>query len=106
VPDESGDLLAGESSERSSNEKIKVQRAPNYFGSQRGWQGQKVGEVCRQHEISPSLYYRWKSQYGGMEASELRKMKALEAENRRLQKMYADFRLVHDALRDAMAKKL
>ena len=52
------------------------------------------------------MYYRWKSKYGGMEASELRKMKALEAENRRLQKMYADLSLVHDALRDAIAKKL
>jgi putative transposase len=69
-------------------------------------QGQKVGDVCRQHGISNSLYYQWKSKYGGLEASELRRIKDLESENARLKKMYADLSLVHDALKDAMAKKL
>ena len=69
-------------------------------------QGQKVADVCRQRGISAGTYYKWKSKYGGMEASDLRKMRELEAENSRLKKMYADLSLVHDALKDAMAKKL
>ena len=69
-------------------------------------QGQKVADVCRQHGISPSLYYQWKSKYGGLEASEVKRIKELESENARLKKMYADLSLVHDALKDAMAKKL
>ena len=69
-------------------------------------QGQKVPDVCRQHEISPSLYYKWKSKYGGLEASELRRIKDLEAENSRLKRMYAELSLVHNAFKDAMAKKL
>ena len=61
--------------------------------------GQKVADVCRQHEISTSLYYQWKSKYGGLDASELRRIKALESENARLKRMYADLSLVHDALK-------
>ena len=50
--------------------------------------------------------YKWKSKYGGLEASELRRIKDLEAENSRLKRMYAELSLVHNAFKDAMAKKL
>lgn len=52
--------------------------------------GLAVNEVCRKHGISSATYYKWKSKYGGLEASELKRIKELEAENARLKRMYAD----------------
>ncbi|MBS0002670.1 MAG: transposase [Thioalkalivibrio sp.] len=49
-----------------------------------------VNEVCRKHGISSATYYKWKSRYGGLEASELKRIKEFEAENARLKQMYAD----------------
>jgi putative transposase len=69
-------------------------------------QGLAVNELCRQYQISSGTYYKWKSKYGGLEASELKRIKELEAENSRLKKMYAELSLVHEALRDAVSKKL
>ncbi len=51
--------------------------------------GQKVGDVCRQHSISEGTYYRWKAQYGGLEVSQLRKLRQLEDENRKLKQIVA-----------------
>ena len=68
--------------------------------------GKKVQDVCREHGISPATYYKWKSRYGGMSASELKRVKELEVENARLKKMYAELSLVHTALKDAVEKKL
>ena len=68
--------------------------------------GRQVKEVCREHGISDATYYNWKSKYGGMEASDLKKMKALEEENRRLKQMYADLSLDHKILKDVVEKKL
>ena len=51
-------------------------------------------------------HYNWKAKYGGLSASDLKRLKDLEAENARLKKMYADLSLVHDALKDAIEKKL
>ena len=68
--------------------------------------GQKVGEVRRQHGISPSLYYQWKSKSGGLDASELKRIKSLEAENARVKKMYADLSLARDALKESITAKL
>ena len=65
-----------------------------------------VGEVIRKHGISPGTYYKWKGRYGGMELSELKRSKELEVENQRLKKMYAELSLVHEALKDAVEKKL
>ena len=55
--------------------------------------GRKVEDVCREHGISNATYYQWKSKYGGMEASDLKRMKELEAENSKLKRMYADMAL-------------
>jgi putative transposase len=68
--------------------------------------GVPVNEVCRKHGISDATYYNWKSKYGGMEASDLRRMKELEQENSKLKRMYADMALENRALKDLIEKKL
>ena len=65
-----------------------------------------VKDVCREHSVSEPTYYQWKSKYGGMEASDIKKLRALEEENRRLKQMYADLSLENQALKDVIAKKL
>lgn len=65
-----------------------------------------VPDLCRQHGVGQSTYYKWKSQYGGMEASDLAKLKALEDENRKLKKMFADVSLQNMALKEVIEKKL
>ena len=49
--------------------------------------GMKVSDVCRQHGISSATYYNWKSKYGGMEASEMKRMRELEEENAKLKRL-------------------
>lgn len=66
--------------------------------------GKAVAEICREHGISNATYYQWKSKYGGMEASELKRVKALEEENGRLKKMYADLALENMAIKDLLGK--
>jgi putative transposase len=73
---------------------------------QRQERGAKVRDICRDLGISDPTFYSWKSKYGGMSANELKRIKELEAENARLKRMYADLSLVHEALKDAVAKKL
>ena len=68
--------------------------------------GRSATEVCREHGISSATYYKWKSKYGGMELSDIRRLKELEDENRRLKQMYADLSLENNALKDVIAKKL
>ena len=68
--------------------------------------GRTVRDVCREHEISDATYYQWKSKYGGMQASDIKRLRELEDENRRLKQMYADLSLEHKALRDIVEKKL
>ena len=65
-----------------------------------------VKDLCRQAGISVATYYQWKSKYGGLEASELRRVKDLEAENARLKRMYAELALDNAAMKDLIAKKL
>ena len=66
-----------------------------------GW---KVEDVCREHGVSNATYYQWKSKYGGMEASDLKRMKELEAENSKLKRMYADMGLENQAIKDLLGK--
>ena len=66
--------------------------------------GQRVAEVCRELGISDVTYYRWKAQYGGLEVSQLRKLRQLEEENRRLKQVVADLTLDNRALKDITAK--
>jgi putative transposase len=68
--------------------------------------GMLVKDVCRKHGISDATYYNWKSKYGGMAASDLKRMKEMEAELGRLKRMYADMALENHALKDLIEKKL
>jgi putative transposase len=68
--------------------------------------GRPVKEVCRKHGISDATYYNWKSKYGGMSASELKRMKEMEGELSELKRMYADLALENRALKDLIEKKL
>lgn len=68
--------------------------------------GRKVSDVCREYAIADATYYNWKSKYGGMEISDIKRLKELEEENRRLKQMYADLSLDHSILKDVIEKKL
>ena len=68
--------------------------------------GRMVKDVCREYGISDATYYNWKSKYGGMEASDIKRLKELEDENRKLKQMFADLSLENVALKDIIEKKL
>ena len=68
--------------------------------------GLKVAEICRKHGISQPTYYNWKSKYGGMSASELKRIKEIEAEHAKLKRMYADLAMENEALKELIEKKL
>ena len=68
--------------------------------------GTKVADICREHGISPATYYAWKAKYGGMESSDVKRLRDLEEENRRLKQMYAQLSLDHDILKEVLEKKL
>ena len=68
-------------------------------------QGVAVAELCREHGMSSAQFYKWRAKFGGMDASMLKQLKELEAENKRLKKMYAEAKLGQDILKEAMAKK-
>ena len=63
-------------------------------------------ELSRKYGISQATFYNWKAKYGGMEVSDIKRLKELEKENRRLKQMYADLSLEHEALKDIIEKKL
>ena len=67
--------------------------------------GVPVSELCREHGMSSATFYKWRSKFGGMDASMMKRLKELEAENKRLKKMYAEAKLGQDILKEAMAKK-
>ena len=67
--------------------------------------GEKVDEICRRHNISRPTYYNWKSKYGGLEISELKRLKNLESENSKLKRLLADAQLDNLALKDLVSKK-
>lgn len=67
--------------------------------------GVPVPELCREHAISSASFYKWRAKYGGMDASMMSQMKALEEENRRLKRMYADLSMQADLLKEALGKK-
>jgi len=72
----------------------------------RNERGEKVTDLCRELSISDATFYTWKSKYGGLGVSQLKRLKELESENSRLKNMYAELSLVHHALKDAVEKKL
>jgi putative transposase len=68
--------------------------------------GRKAEDICREMGITIDSFYKWRQRYGGMQASDVKKMRDLQEENARLKKMFADLNLVHEVLKDAVAKKL
>src|SRR5208282_1507835 len=58
--------------------------------------GAKVTELCRRHGISDAAFYTWRKKYGGLEVSEMRRLRQLEEENRRLKAMVADVMTTHE----------
>ena len=67
--------------------------------------GTPVPELCREHGISSATFYKWRSKFGGMDASMMSRMKELEEENRRLKKMYAESQMSAEILKEALSKK-
>ena len=67
--------------------------------------GTPIKEVCREHGVSQGTYYRWKSKFGGMDVTEARRLRELEAENRRLKAAVADLTLDKQILKEALSKK-
>ena len=71
-----------------------------------GEAGVPVAELTRNHGISRGTYFNWRSKYGGVSVSELKRMKELEAENAKLKRMYADLALEYAAIKDVLSRKL
>ncbi len=67
--------------------------------------GVPVADLCREHGMSNASFYKWRAKYGGMDASMVSQMKAMEEENRRLKRMYADLSMQADLLKEALGKK-
>ena len=67
--------------------------------------GSPVPELCREHGISSATFYKWRTTFGGMDASLMARLRELEEENRRLKKMYAEDRLKAEIIQEALAKK-
>ena len=67
--------------------------------------GTPVPQLCRTHGMSTATFYKWRSKYGGMDASLMARMKELEEENRRLKKLYAEAQLAADIVKEALSKK-
>jgi putative transposase len=67
--------------------------------------GASVADVCRKHGMSSATFYAWKAKFGGMEVSEAKRLKALEAENAKLKRLYADAMLDNAGLKELLAKK-
>jgi len=67
--------------------------------------GAKTADLCRRHGVSEQTFYRWKARYGGLEVSDLRRLRQLEDENSRLKRLVADLTLDNQALKELVRKK-
>ena len=67
--------------------------------------GAKSADLCRRHGVSEQTFYRWKVRYGGLEVSDLRRLRRLEDENSRLKRLVADLTLDNQALKELIRKK-
>jgi len=68
--------------------------------------GKRVDQITREHGVSSSAFYKWRSKYAGMNAKELKRLKELEQENTRLKQMYANLALDHQMAKEIIEKKL
>ena len=67
--------------------------------------GTAVNDICREHSVSSAQFYKWRSKYGGMDTSMVKRLKELEEENNRLKKMYAEEKLISAIRKEALEKK-
>ena len=67
--------------------------------------GMTTADVCRKHGISPATFYQWRAKFGGLEVSDARRLRTLEAENARLKRLLADAMLDNAMLKDIAGKK-
>jgi putative transposase len=67
--------------------------------------GKSVRDICREHGISDATFYNWKAKYGGMEVSDVKRMKDLQDENARLKRIVANLTLEIDAVKNVLEKK-
>jgi putative transposase len=67
--------------------------------------GLTVEAICRKHGINKQAFYRWKQKFGGMQVTDVKKMKHLEDENSRLKRMVANLSLENDAMKEVLSKK-
>lgn len=67
--------------------------------------GVPISELCREHGMSNASFYKWRAKYGGMDVSMVSQLKVMEAENRRLKRMYAEMSMQNDLLKEALGKK-
>ena len=67
--------------------------------------GREIKDICRELGVSSTTFYNWRKKYSGMESSQLKRLKELEAENRKLKQMYADVSLDNTMLKDVLSKK-
>jgi len=67
--------------------------------------GIPVSELCREHGMSSASFYKWRAKYGGLDASMISQMKAMDEENRRLKKMFAELSMQNELLKEALGKK-
>jgi putative transposase len=68
--------------------------------------GRKVPDLCREYGFSSATFYKWKPKYGGLEASDLKRLREMEREHARLKRMYADLAMENEVLKDLIEKKL
>ena len=68
--------------------------------------GVQIREVCRKHNVTEQTFFRWRNQYGGLQASDLKRMRELEVELSQLKRMYAELALENRAMKDLIEKKL
>lgn len=67
--------------------------------------GVPMADVFRKHQISSATFYKWRAKYGGMQVSDMQRLRELEQENGRLKRMYANLSLDHELLKEALTKK-
>jgi putative transposase len=88
------------STKRSGNSEEKI-----LYALKQAESGTPVGDVCRQMGISEATFYVWKKKYGGMEVSDAKRLKALQAENAKLKKLLAETMLENEVTKEALRKK-
>jgi methylphosphotriester-DNA--protein-cysteine methyltransferase len=67
--------------------------------------GKAIEDLCREHQISPATYHRWKQKYGGLSTQDAKRLKALEVENAKLKRLLAEAMLANDTLQEFVSKK-